>query len=95
MSPVTILRIIRGLVFTSPEDYFGPRTKRLLDQDLNFTLAAGPNAGALMLLHTWLLSDGTAKGINVAPGRFADPLAAVFVIPGVLPGNGVTVQVRS
>ena len=43
----------------------------LLCQDVNFQVYAGP-AGSLQLLHTWLLSDGSARGINVAPGRFAE-----------------------
>src|ERR1700682_6240549 len=69
-----------GLVFIYPE-HFSVAGGRPLDQDLNFALLAGPNAGALMLQHAWLLSDGTAKGINVGPGLFADPTAAVLVLP--------------
>src|SRR5437016_12694831 len=68
-----------GLVFIYPE-HFSVAGGRPLDQDLNFGVLAGANAGALMLQHAWLLSDGSAKGINVGPGLFADPTAAILVL---------------
>jgi len=59
----------------------------LLDQDVNFELLAGANPFSLTTIHRWLVSDGSATGINVAPGRFADPSNSVFEIPGVQPGG--------
>src|SRR5438552_1528895 len=58
----------------------------LLSRDLNFQLSAGPPGGPVNVIHTWLLSDGSAKGINVAPELFADPTSSVFVVPGVAEG---------
>ena len=67
----------------------------LLNQDLNFTLEAGPVGGMPQTLHVWLLSDGSAKGINVAPGRFKDPSDGVYAVPGVAPGGPVEVQIMA
>jgi hypothetical protein len=66
---------------------------RLLDQDLNFRLVIYPFklGGSPLFERSWLLSDGTAKGINVGPGLFADPSHSVFVLPGNTPGTGITV----
>lgn len=66
-----------------------------LDQDLNFDLLAGSEPTNMQRLHAWLLGDGTAKGINVAPGRFADPSDGVYAVPGVAPGAVATVMVRA
>jgi hypothetical protein len=83
-----------GLVFTYPDRFGGtPALLNQLNQDVNFALLAGPPGGPLMLEHQWLLSDGSAKGINVGPGRFADPSASVFSISGVAPGAAANVQV--
>jgi hypothetical protein len=64
-----------------------------LNQDLNFALLAGPPGGPLTLEHAWLLSDRSAKGINIGPGLFADPSDGVFVVPGVVPGAPANVRV--
>jgi formylglycine-generating enzyme required for sulfatase activity len=64
-----------------------------LNQDLNFALIAGPPGEPPALVHRWLLSDGSAKGINVAPGRFADPDGAGYKVPGVAPGAVAVVRV--
>ena len=80
-----------GLVTICP-GLNGP-TPVLLNQDLNFALLAGPRGEALQLLHLWLLSDGSAKGINVAPGRFEDPSDGVYAVAGVAPGGQVDVQI--
>ena len=55
----------------------------LLNQDLNFALMAAPSGETLQMIHVWRLSDGTAKGINVAPGRFKDPSDGAYAVPGV------------
>ena len=67
----------------------------LMNQDLNFELLAGPVGRPLQFIHRWLLRDGSAKGINVAPGRFADPKGSVFTVPGATPGSGVDIEVRA
>ena len=65
----------------------------LLNQDLNFMLLAGPVGEAPQMLHAWLLSDGSAKGINVAPGRFKDPSDGIYTVPGAAPGTAVEINV--
>lgn len=60
---------------------------RLLDRDVSFRLIGGHDTSSMHPLHTWLLSDGSALGINVAPGRFADPSGGVYAVPGVQPGE--------
>jgi PEP-CTERM motif len=64
-----------------------------LDRDLNFDLLVAPAGESLTLLRSWLLRDGTAKGINVSPGRFADPSQSVIVLPGIAPGAAIGVEV--
>ena len=70
----------------------GP-TPVLLNQDLNFMLLAGPVGEAPQWIHAWLLSDGSAKGIHVAPGRFKDPSDGIYTVPGVAPGSAVEICV--
>ena len=65
----------------------------LLDQDLNFVLLANPPGARPQTIRVWLLSDGSAKGINVAPGRFNDPSHGIYAIPGVAPSGTVEVSV--
>jgi hypothetical protein len=65
----------------------------LLNQDVNFQLWAGPNLASLQLIHTWLLSDGSAKGISLGGGHFADPTHAAYSIFGVEAGRTVFVQI--
>lgn len=55
----------------------------LLSQDINFELLAGSSGVALQPIHTWLVSDGSAKGIATGAGHFADPSGSIFTIPGV------------
>ncbi len=59
----------------------------LLNQDVNFQLSAGPTPDSLTPIATWLLSDGSAKGIATGAGHFADPSGATYAIPGVSPGS--------
>ncbi len=66
---------------------------KLLNEDFNFALVAGPNGAALQLIHEWLLSDNTAKGISVGAGHFADPSGGVYAIPGVPAGASAVVEV--
>jgi hypothetical protein len=67
-----------------------------LNQDINFQLEIfSPGGEQLFLERNWLLSDGTANGINVAHGRFADPSHSVIVIPGVAAGAGMSVSVSA
>jgi hypothetical protein len=66
------------------------------DQDLNFQLAVySPGLQQLLLQRSWLLSDGTAKGIIVAPGRFDDPSHSLLVVPGFAPNAGINVMVTA
>ena len=65
----------------------------LLDQDVNFQLRAGPNLASLQQIHTWLLSDGSAKDISVGSGHFADPTHATYSIPGVQSGGTAFIQI--
>jgi hypothetical protein len=64
----------------------------LLDQDVNVQLYGGPRATGIKPIHTWLLSDGSARGINVAPGRLADPQDGAYVVPDVDPGDFAYIQ---
>ena len=66
---------------------FEGATAVLLNQDLNFMLLAGPVDRPVQLIHQWLLSDGSAKGIHVGPGRFKDPSDGVYTVAGVAPGQ--------
>ncbi|HEV8540808.1 MAG TPA: hypothetical protein VGR78_00310 [Verrucomicrobiae bacterium] len=63
----------------------------LLDQDINFLLRIDGPGNLPVLDRSWLLSDGTARGINVGPGLFADPTHSVIVLPGIAPGEPITV----
>jgi len=66
----------------------------LLNQDLNFSLfvhRGGPSVRETV--RTWLLSDGTARGINVGPGLFADPTQSVIVLTETSPGFEVVVSI--
>jgi hypothetical protein len=68
-----------------------------LNRDLNFQLTVWA-AGGLeppVLDRIWLLSDGTATGINVAPGRFADPSHGVIEVPGIPAMTAINVQVNA
>ena len=67
----------------------------LLNEDINYQLWAGSSKIDLQLVHTWLLSDGSAKGISAGPGYFADPTASIFTIPGVSPGGRAVVNVAA
>ncbi len=67
----------------------------LLNQDVNFQLLGGADPFNLQPIRTWLLSDGTANGINIAPGRFADPSHNLFAIPGTQPGGNAFLAVRA
>ncbi len=64
-----------------------------LDQDLNFQLRVAAAGGTLTTVRSWLLSDGTANGINVSPGRFADPSHSVITLSGITPGSAINVEV--
>jgi hypothetical protein len=67
-----------------------------IQQDLNFELKVFDlGTGPVIFEHHWLLSDGTATGINIGPGLFADPSGSVYVLPGVAPGEARTVSVRA
>jgi hypothetical protein len=46
-----------------------------LNQDVNFILAAGLPGGPINFVRSWLLSDGTANGINQAGAAFVTSLA--------------------
>ena len=61
----------------------------LLNADINFALYESRTAdfSSLYPVHTWLLSDGSASGISVGGGHFADPSGGVYTIPGVAPGS--------
>jgi hypothetical protein len=65
-----------------------------LQQDLNFELTVY-SLGRFSVVYerSWLLSDGSAKGINVGPGLFADPSHGVIVLPGVVPDQARDVTV--
>ena len=65
----------------------------LLSQDVNMQLYGGPSFSTAKNIHTWLLSDNSANGINVAPGRFADPSGGVYAVPGVEPGELAYVEI--
>lgn len=64
-----------------------------VNQDINFQLLAGADPSSLQPVHRWLLSDGSAAGINITPGRFEDPSHAIFEIPGVQPGEAAYVVI--
>src|SRR5581483_3257378 len=70
-----------------------PGTRVPLNQDLNFDLELLSPGGGPTVERRWLLSDGTAKGINVGPGLFADPSHSVISLSGVAPGDAVTMLI--
>ncbi len=74
-----------GLVFLAP--VMDTRDAVLMSEDINLQLWGGPNAQMLQPIHTWLLSDNSAKGIIVEGGHFADPSGGVYAIPGVQAGT--------
>ncbi len=84
-----------GLVFLAPGLYLPPPVSQpvLADADMNFQLLGGPNAQMLQPIHTWLLSDNSAKGIVVGLGHFADPSGGVYVIPGVQAGAPAMLEI--
>jgi hypothetical protein len=72
-----------GLVF-----YLDPSTPySLLNKDVNFVLLAGPSLSQQQVIHTWLVGDGSARGIVTGPGHFADPTGRIFTIPGIAAGG--------
>jgi hypothetical protein len=73
----------------------GPGNYTQLQEDINFELIVY-SLGRFSVIYerSWLLSDGTAKGINVGPGLFADPSHSVIVLPGVPPGEARDVTIR-
>lgn len=79
-----------GLAFLGSPSGFA-----LLNQDINFELEAGRELGSLQPIYTWLLGDGSAKGIAVGGGYFADPSGGTYAIPGVPAGGDAIVEVRA
>lgn len=67
----------------------------LLSQDVNMQLRGGASFSSVKNIHTWLLSDNSANGINVAPGRFADPSGSVYAVPGVEPGELAYIEIAA
>jgi len=69
----------------------------LLNGDINFELYESSTAdfSSLRPVHTWLLSDGSASGISVGGGHFADPSGGVYTIPGVAPGSEVYIGIAA
>ena len=67
----------------------------LLNQDINLQLSAGPTPDSLTLIATWLLSDGSAKGIATGGGHFADPSGATYAISGVSPGSLAIIRIEA
>ncbi len=87
-----------GLVyFYDPPNAPWPLGWGLLNKDLNFSLYAGPTGDfyGRQPLHTWLISDGSASGIVVGGGRFADPSGGVYTIPGVAPGSAAFIRIEA
>ncbi len=74
-------------------DWAGNQT--LLNQDLNFSLQWRVIGGGPSFERKWLLSDGTAKGINVGPGLFADPSHSVISLSVFAPGETIGVWVSA
>jgi hypothetical protein len=79
-----------GLVFLYGSSGWG-----LLNEDVNFELEAGPNGAisSMQPIHTWLISDGSAKGIAVGGGHFADPSGGTYVIQGVPVGYNALIDI--
>ena len=61
----------------------------------NFELIGGTTGPTLQSLHTWLISDGSARGIAVGGGHFADPGGGTYVIPGASPGGDAILIIRA
>lgn len=66
-----------------------------LNRDLNFSLLVHRPGPILETVQTWLLSDGTAVGINVGPGLFADPAHNVIVVSDISPGQNIVVSIAA
>ncbi len=87
-----------GLVyFYDPPNAPWPLGWGLLKKDLNFSLYAGPTGDfyGRPPLHAWLISDGSASGIVVGGGRFADPSGGVYTILGVAPGSAAFIRIEA
>jgi len=69
----------------------------LLNQDLNFSLQANPRAdvNSLQPVGTWLISNGSAKGIAGGGGHFANPIGSVYAITGVAPGSAAFIVIKA
>ncbi len=65
----------------------GPSGWGLLNADINFELFGGVTLPSLQPIHTWLISDGSARGIAIGGGYIADPSAGTYVIPGAAAGG--------
>ena len=81
-----------GRVFVGFPYHFGPWTP--LNEDLNFELLAWTDTPQPVSLATWLLSDGSAKGICVGDGQFRDPAGRSFRVSNFVPLAGVMLEVR-
>jgi hypothetical protein len=79
-----------GLVFLADSSSFF-----LLNQDLNFELLAGPSTPSVSLIHSWLISNGTAKGIATGSGHFADPTGTTFLVPNVAANQPAIVEINT
>ncbi len=68
-----------------------------MNKDLNFSINVGSSTDIYNRPpdHTWLISDGSASGIVVGGGRFADPSGGVYTIPGVAPGSAAFIRIEA
>ncbi len=87
-----------GLVYLyDPPNAPWPSGWGLLNKDLNFSINVGSSTDIYNRPpdHTWLISDGSASGIAVGGGRFADPSGGVYAIPGVAPGSAAFILLKA
>ncbi len=88
-----------GLVYIyDPPGAPWPSGWGLLNKDLNFSINVGSSAEIPPLRppdYTWLIRDGSARGIVVGGGRFSDPSGGVYAVPGVPPGSAAFIFIKA
>ena len=73
----------------------GPGGYLPLTEDINFELLARVDATYWMSVATWLISDGSAKGIAIGDGLFADPSGRSYQVPITGPGGTAVLEIRA
>lgn len=66
-----------------------------LNFDVNFSLRITEPNTRESVTYSWLRTDGTASGISVGNGLFADPTKSVFTVPWAVPGGDAIFELQA